>query len=186
MSEKFLAEETAEYVLKNRENGWLKYALQVLAAGPHIRSALIRELCADLRKELQHQLEGDFVVEQDDTGDWITVDVTHEDHWDELGVSLANWKVDASQVAIGVYNYGAALNKAASERIRRRLASKSYAWHQKRYPQWIWNIWLDQSDWSDPLFLTRISDEREIVVAELANTMVELIGLVDDALTSCR
>ena len=47
MSEGLLGEVTATYVLKNRENGWLKYALQVLAAGPYLRSALIGELCEE-------------------------------------------------------------------------------------------------------------------------------------------
>lgn len=188
MSEKLLAETTAEYVLKNRENGWLKYALQVLAAGPHIRNALIRELCADLEEALKREkrLGYDLNVQRSDTGDWFSVDVTREGVWDELGVSLGNWKRDASEVAYGVYNYGAKLNEAASERIRGCLSSKNRAWPSKRYPRWMWNIFSGQYNWSDPLFLARVADEREIVVAELANSMVEVIGLVNEALTDAR
>ena len=52
MSEQLLAKVTADYVLKNRENGWLKHSLHVLEAGPYIRYALIRELCTRLRNEL--------------------------------------------------------------------------------------------------------------------------------------
>ncbi|MXW49276.1 MAG: hypothetical protein F4X81_12235 [Gammaproteobacteria bacterium] len=190
MSEEVLAA-TAEYVLKNRENGWLKYALQVLAAGPHIRNALIRELCADLEKALKREkrLGYDLEVERSDTDDpdgWFSVDVTREGVWDELGVSLGNWKRDASEVAFGVYNYGAKLNEAASEQIRECLSSKNRAWPSKRYPQWIWNVFSGQVNWNDPLFLMRVASEREIVVSELANSMVEVIELVDEALTDAR
>lgn len=188
MSESLLAETTAEYVLKNRENGWLKYALQVLAAGPHIRSALIGELCVDLEEALKREkrLGYDLDVERGDSGDWFSVDVTREGFWDKLGVSLGNWKRDASEVAFGVYNYGGKLNEAALERIRECLSSKNRAWPSKRYPQWIWNVFSGQVNWSDPLFLMRVANEREIVVSEVANSMVEVIGWVDEALTDAR
>ena len=187
MSEEVLAA-TAEYVLKNRENGWLKYALQVIAAGPYIRSALIGELCKDLEEALkcENRMGNDLDVERSDSGDWFSVDVTREDVWDKLGVSLGNWKRDASEVAFGVYNYGAKLNEADSERIRECLSSKNRAWPSKRYPQWIWNVFSGQVNWSDPLFLMRVANEREIVVSEVANSMVEVIGWVDEALTDAR
>ena len=58
MSEGLLGEVTADYVLKNRENGWLKYALQVLAAGPYLRKALTGELCDDVKQSVEGRLSG--------------------------------------------------------------------------------------------------------------------------------
>ena len=183
MSERLLAEVTAEYVLKNRENGWLKYALQVLAAGPYIRGALIKELCEDVRKSLEQRVPGHKVAAESGQEDWFSVDITRE-VWGQLGVSLGNWKADASEVAIGVYNYGAALSDAASERIRECLATKRGPWNRKKHPDWIWNIWPDWWNWSDPVFLLRIADDREVVVAEVANDMVEVMELIDGVLTA--
>jgi len=85
-----------------------------------------------------------------------------------------------------VYNDGDDLKEATSERTRKCLSSKSHTWHRKRYQRWIWNIWPDQSNWNDPRFLMRIADEREIVVAEVANSMVKVIEFVDEALTDAR
>ena len=188
MSERLLAEVIAEYVLKNRENGWLKYALQVLAAGPYIRHALIRELCDDVRTSLAQRLpDHNVAAEPGDIEGWFSVDITQE-AWGQLGISLGNWKTDASEVAIGVYNYdcGTDLSDVASGRIRECLGTKRTPWNRRRHPQWIWNIWPDWStdwtNWSSPVFLMRIADEREAVVAEVGNDMVEVVELADQVL----
>ena len=134
MTEKLLGEVTATYVLKNRENGWLTYALQVLAAGPYLRSALIRELCEDVQQSLERRLPGHEVAVETNT--WFSVDITR-DVWGELGISLANWKDDASNVVIGVYNYGEDLSDTASAQIRDCLAKKRTPFHRKREPKYI-------------------------------------------------
>ena len=108
-----------------------RYSLPVHTFG----GKLLGELCADLEEALkcEKRLVGyDLTVERTGADSWFSVDVTREGVWDELGVSLANWKADASQVALSVYNYGEPLNEVASEWVRGCLASKSRAWHQKR------------------------------------------------------
>lgn len=181
MSDGLLAEVTATCVLKNRENGWLRYALQVLAAGPYLRRALIGELCEDVSQSVERRLLGHRVAAATGEG-WFSVDITR-DAWGELGVSLANWKNDASEVAISVYNYGEEdLSDAASAQIRNCLAAKRSPWHRKRYPDWIWNIWPDLSNWSGPEFLARVADEREAVVGEVSKDLLEIVELTDDVL----
>ena len=184
MSEGLLGEVTATYVLKNRENGWLKYALEVLAAEPYLRTALIGELCKYVRKSLERRLPGyEIAVWTDESRTWFSVDITH-DGWGDFGVSLGNWKVDASDVAIGVYNYGNALDGTASAQIRDCLATKKSPWHKKRDPKWIWNVWLDQDrrNWSRPDFLMRIADDRAVVVGEVTKDLLEIVELAGDVL----
>lgn len=181
MSEGLLGEVTATYVLKNRENGWLKYALQVVAAGPYLRRALIGELCADVRQSLERGLPGHKVAETGEGATWFTLDI-RSDAWGELGVSLANWKEDASQVAIGVYNYGDALSDTASAHIKDCLATKRSPWDRKRYPRWVWNVWPDRWDWSHPDFLARVADDREAVIGEVTKDLLEIVELTDNVL----
>ena len=182
MSDELLGEVTAAYVLKNRENGWLKYALQVLVAGPHLRRALLAELCEDVRESLERGLPGYKVaVETGEGGPWFTVDVRRK-AWGELGLTLGNWKVDASDVAIGVYNYGDALSDTALAQIEDCLAKKRSPWNRKRYPRWIWNIWQDRRDWGQPEFLVRVAEDREAVVGEVTKELLEIVELTDGVL----
>ena len=176
-----LGEVTASYVLKNRENGWLEYALQVLAAGPYLRSELIRELCEDVRQALAERHEVAVWTSEPRAWIWFSVNVT-ADVWRDLDVRLANWKHDASEVAISVYNDGDALSDAASAQIRSCLATKRSPWHRKRHPEWTWNIWPDRSDWSGPEFLLRVANEREVVVGEVTKDLLEIVELADDLL----
>ena len=180
MSEGLLGEVTATYVLKNRENGWLRYALQVLAAGPYLRRALIGELCEDVRQSIERRLSGHKVATETDEGSF-SIDVTR-DVWGELGVSLANWEDDASAVAIGVYNYGDDLSGGASAQIRDCLATKKSPWNRKRHPEWTWNIWPDRWNWSHPEFLMRVVDDREVVVGEVTKDLLEIVELTDGVL----
>lgn len=53
MSDSVSGEIAAEYILKNRANGWLKYAVQVLEAVPYIRRTLFAELRQDVVARLQ-------------------------------------------------------------------------------------------------------------------------------------
>lgn len=47
MSEKRdLHEMTADYILENRDSGWLGHALQVLGSEPYLRRTLLAESCA--------------------------------------------------------------------------------------------------------------------------------------------
>lgn len=181
MGERLLAEVTAEYVWKNRKNGWLKYALQVLAAGPHLRSKLIGRLCKDVRKTLKKRLPGHKVWEEDKEDPWFEVCVTR-DAWGELCVGLANWKHDSSEVAIGVYSE-IALTDAASAEIKACLATKRRPWNRQRHSEWVWNIWPDQWSWCDPEFLLRVAEDTEVVVGEVAKDVVEVVELVDEVLT---
>lgn len=182
MSEGLLGEVTATYVLKNRENGWLKYALQVLAAGPYLRRTLISELCEDVRQSLERGLPGHKVAAEAGEGaTWFSLDI-RSDAWGEFGVSLGNWKEDASEVAIGVYNYGEGLSDTASARIEDCLATKRSPWNRKRHPRWIWNIWPDRWDWSHPDFLLRVADDREAVIGEVTKELLEIVELTDDVL----
>ena len=48
MSDGMSGEVAAEYILKNRANGWLKYAVHVLEAAPYIRRTLFAELRQDV------------------------------------------------------------------------------------------------------------------------------------------
>ncbi len=182
MSEGLLGEVTANYVLKNRDNGWLTYALQVLAAGPHLRWKLICELCDDVRRALEGRLpEHEVTVEIDDTETWFSVDV-RGDAWGELGVTLGNWKFDASEVAVSVYSFGDVPSGAASAQIKDCLATKRSPWHRKRYPQWIWNVWPERWNWSKPDFLSRVADDREALVGEVTNDVMEIVEITDDLL----
>ena len=179
MSEGLLGEVTAAYVLKNRENGWLKYALQVLAAGPYLRSALIGELCQDVKQSVERRLSGYGVAAE--TGEvWFSVDI-RRGAWGDLGVSLANWKTDASEVLISVYNYGEDLSDAASTAIKDCLGKKS-PFPRKRHPKYVWNIWPDLWNWSGPDFLLRVADEREAVVGEVTKDLLQVVELLDDPL----
>ena len=183
MSEALLGQVTATHVLKNRENGWLKYALQVLAAGPYLRSAMIDELCEHVKQSVGRRLPGHEVAVTI-TGEgafWFSVDITH-DAWGGLGISLANWKTDASEVLISVYNYGEGLSGTASAQIEDRLAKKKKPFHRKREPKYVWNIWPDQWNWSHPEFLVRIVDETEVVVGEVTKDLVGVVELVDGLL----
>ena len=184
MSEGLLGEVTATWVLKNRENGWLKYALQVLAAGPYLRSAMIGELCEDVKPSLERRLPGHDVAADTTINEgaiWFSVDITR-DVWGELGVSLANWKTDASEVAISVYNYGEDLSGTASAQIRDCLAKKRTPFHRKREPKYVWNVWLDRRNWANPEFLVRLVDDREVVVGEVTKDLLEIVELTDDVL----
>ena len=184
MSEGLLGEVTATYVLKNRENGWLKYALQVLAAGPYLRSAMIGELCEDVKQSVGPRLPGHEVAVETSTGEeavWFSVNITR-DSWGELGVTLGNWKTDASEVLISVYNYGEDLSDAASAQIEDCLRKKKTPMHRRREPNYIWNIWPDQWNWSHPEFLVRILDEREAVVGEVTKEVLQVVELVDGVL----
>ena len=184
MSEGLLGEVTATYVLKNRENGWLKYALQVLAAGPYLRSAMIGELCEDVKQSVGRRLPGHVVAVDTNAGEgavWFSVNITR-DVWGELGVSLANWKTDASEVLISVYNYGEKLSGTASAQIEDRLAKKTKPFHRKREPSYIWNIWPDQWNWSHPEFLVRVVDDREVLVGEVTKDLLEVVDLADGVL----
>ena len=179
MSEAVLAERTAEYVLKNRRAGWLKYALQVLAAEPYLRNALIGELCEDVRQELRQRLTGYEVAGE--PGEWFTVDISCDD-WGPLSVSLGNWKHDASSVAIGVYNDGERLSEASSVQIKDRLATKRSPWNRTGYSEWVWNISPNQNDWHDLNFLMRVAEARKAVVGEVAKDLLEVVDLLDDLL----
>ena len=173
MSEGLLGEVTAAYVLKNRKNGWLEYALQVLAAGPYLRHALIEELCTDVRQALEQRLPGHKVAtDMGEANTWFSVDVTR-DVWGELGVSLGNWKHDASSIGVGVYNYGDGISHEASAQIRDCLATKQSPWNRKKHPRWVWN---------HPDFLARIVDDREGIVSEVAKELLEVVTLTDDVL----
>ena len=180
MSEGLLGEVTATYVLKNRGNGWLRYALQVLAAEPYLRRALIGELCEDIKQSVEPQLSGHKVAAE--TGEvWFSVDI-RRDVWGELGVSLANWKTDASEVLISVYNYGEDLSDTASAQLKDCLDKKRTPFRRKREPKYIWNMWPDLWDWSHPEFLVRVVDDREVVVGEVTKYLLEIVELVDDVL----
>ncbi len=189
MSERLLGEVTAAYVLKNGSNGWLEYALQVLAAGPYLRRELVGELCQDVQHALEQRLEGHEVdkvtTEVGEGGIWFSVDVTR-DAWGDLGVTLCNWKDDARNVGIGVYNYGDRVGSGASAQIRDCLAKKRPPWNRKREPRWMWNIWPDLWNWSPPDFLARIADDRErehkVVAGEVAKEVLEVVDLMDDVL----
>ena len=110
------------------------------------------------------------------------MDIT-SDAWGDLGVSLVNWKTDASEVAIGVYNYGEDLSGTASAQIKDCLAKKRAPFHRKREPEYIWNIWPDRWNWSHPEFLVRIVDDREGVVGEVTKDLLEMVELTDEVLT---
>ena len=191
MSDSELAKVTAEYVFKNRENGWLKYALQVLAAEPYLRQTVIFELCEDVKEELENRLDGYNVwveLEQtlwsDDAGgsDWFSVTVLCED-WGDWSVTLSNWKEDASQIAISVYGDGESKLAAA---ITDQLTTLRQPWTQKRHPDYVWNIWSHQKSWRDPYFLQRVADAttKKGVVAEVAKEIAEVVELVDDVLSA--
>ena len=109
------------------------------------------------------------------------MDITR-DVWGELGITLTNWKDDASEVAIGVYNYGDVLSGAASAQIKDCLATRRAPWNRKKHPQWLWNIWPDRWDWSHPDFLLRIADDREVVVGEVTKDLMEIVELTDEVL----
>jgi len=179
MSEGLLGEVTATYVLKNRENGWLKYALQVLAAGPYLRSALIGELCEDVKQSVERRLSG-YDVAAETGEDWFHVDISR-DVWGDLGVSLANWKSDASEVLISAYNYGEELSDQASTAIKDCLGKKS-PFARKRHPEYVWNVWPDLWNWSGPDFLLRVADEREAVVGEVTKDLLQVVELIDGTL----
>ena len=181
MSERLLAEVTAEYVWKNRENGWLKYALRVLAAEPYLRSKLIGRLCRKVRQTIQKRLPG-HNVEVGEANVWFSVDVTRET-WGDLGVCLGNWKVDASQVVISIYNWGSHLPNAATAEIKECLAERWQPRHSKREPRYVWYIRPERSSWRDPEFLLRVAEDTEVVVGEVAKDVVEVVELVDDVLT---
>ena len=59
MSDSVSGEVAAEYILKNRANGWLKYAVQVLEAVPYIRRTLFAELRQDVIARLQARFSGE-------------------------------------------------------------------------------------------------------------------------------
>ena len=109
------------------------------------------------------------------------MDITR-DVWGELGVSLANWENDASEVLISVYNYGEDLSDAVSAQIKDTLAKKSRPFDRKKEPQYVWNIWPDLWDWSQPEFLARVVDHREVVVGEVSKDLLEVVGLADATL----
>lgn len=180
MSEGLLGEETAAYVLKNRE-GLLRYALQVLAAGPYLRRELIGELREDVRKSVEQRLSGHEVTAETYEG-WFHVYV-RRGVWGELGICLANWKLDASEVFTSVYNYGEDLNPAELAQIKDCLAKKS-PFTRKRYSKYVWNIRPDWWNWSGPDFLLRVADknEREVVVGEVTKDLLEIVELTDDVL----
>ena len=179
MSDGLLGEVTADYVLKNQQNGWLRYALQVLAAEPYLRKALIGELCEDVKQSLEQQLSGYEVAAETGEG-WFSVDITRV-VWGDLGVSLANWKTDASEVLISVYNYGEKLSATAMAEIKDCLANKG-PFARKRHPKYVWNIRPDRWNWSGPDFLLRVADEREVVVGEVTKDLLEIVELTDSAL----
>ena len=179
MSEGLLGEVTATYVLKNRE--WLRYALLVLAAEPYLRRALIGELCEDIKESVERRLSGHKAAAETGEG-WFSVDI-RRDVWGELGVSLANWKTDASEVLISVYNYGEDLSDTASAQIKDSLAKRSTPFRRKREPKYIWNMRPDLWDWSHPEFLMRVVDDREVVVGEVTKELLELVELTDGVLT---
>ena len=179
MSEKLLAEVTADYVLKNRESGWLTcFAGSRIGAVPDWRRVLLAELCVDVRERVAERLT-DHCVELRHGADswWFWLAVT-QSGWGELGVGLRNWKegasgkADGSGVTIGVYNDSEhALGDAASLRIRDALGK--HAFPRTKEPKWIGNIWLDQWNWKDVGFLIRVAEEREAVVGEVAATCSE-------------
>ena len=183
MSDGLLGEVTATYVLKNREN-WLKYALQVLAAGPFMRSAMIGELCDEVTKSVGRRLPGHDVAVQTTMREgtiWFRVDITR-DVWGDLGVTLANWKTDASEVLVSIYNYGEDLSGVASAQIEDCLKKKTKPFRRRREPKYVWNIWPDQWNWSHPGFLVRIADEREVVVDEVTKELLATVELADGVL----
>ena len=183
MSEKRdLYEMTADYVLENRDSGWLGHALQVLGSEPYLRRTLLAELCRDVRERVAKRLADYHCVtySQDPDSWWFSLRVTHP-RWGRLSVGLRNTKEDASNVLFGVCNdSGDPLGEAASSRIRECLGKYAFIW--KREPKWIGNIWLDPWDWKDVAFLTRVAEEREAVVGEVADKLVEVVKKVHDVL----
>ena len=110
------------------------------------------------------------------------MNVTRE-AWGDLLVGLANWKEDASQVAIGVYNSGTKLTDDAAAEIRACIATKRRPWNQKSEPEWVWAILADPQNWRETEFLLRVAEDTDVVVGDVANDVVEFVELVDDVLT---
>lgn len=178
-----LGEATAEYILKNRESGWLVNAIHVLESGQFIRRQLLMELRTVIRDGLEKALPDHGVTEwYDDQDFWFSTDMTHED-WADFSVSLANWKWDASEVAIGVYHEKAdSVNPKSVRRIQEAMGTQAWRRTRGNSGNWITNVWLPSSDWSKPAFLLRIVEERDGVADEVVREFCGVVERVSDAL----
>lgn len=179
----------AEYILKNRQNGSLKYAVHVLEAAPYIRKALLDDLLEETVKRLrapQLLMKGTTVDRHDDDW-WFSINVRRQ-KWGSFCISVANWKDDASEVAISVcHTAESELANEVQELIHGRLSGFRSAWHRKRWPNYVSNVWAQESNWGDPAFLLRLVDEAEryVVVGEVERDIVDVVKTMNKTLVRC-
>ena len=192
MSDAVSGEVAAQYILENRTNGWLKYAVHVLEAAPYIRRTLIAELRQDVAGRLRARfLDEDrkyIDVESSENDDWwFSIDITRK-QWGSFQVCLANWQDDGREIAISVYHEGTRQpGTRTRERIRKTLAELRYAWHRKKHSDYLWNVWAEHSDWSTPGFLLRLVDEeeRQTVASEVEQEIAAVVNAMDETLVKC-
>jgi len=194
MRDSVLGEAIADQIFRNREAGWLTHAIEVLEAGPHLRRRLLSQLRHDVRESLSESLPGHDVADNDlGDGWWFLVDVAHAE-WGEFRIGLCNWKWDASQVGIGVYNpqfkgltvdeIGAKVPKAMVSRIKE--AMKPGVWTGTRIGrEFVTNVSMSPSDWSAPSFLLGVANRRLEVVNDVRRQVMNVVGQVDALLREC-
>lgn len=189
MSESVSGEVAAEYILKNRANGWLKYAVHVLEAAPYIRRTLLTELRQDVVGRLEARFSGtnrkNIEVESSEFDVWWFSITVSRKQWGDFQISLENWEHDGREVAISVFCEGAKQPAARTrERIRETLATLRYAWHRKKHADYIWNVWAEHSDWSTPELLLRLVDEeeRQFVASQVEQDIAAVVNTMDETL----
>ena len=192
MNDGVSGEVAAEYIMKNRANGWLKYAVHVLEAAPYIRRTLFAELRQDVAERLQARYSGKdskhIDVESSEYDDWWFWITVSRKQWHSFEVCLANWKDDGREIAISVHREGAKqLGDRTRERIRGALAKHGYTWHRKTHADYVWNVWAEHSNWSTPGFLLRLVDEeeRQSVAAEVEQDIAAVVNTMDETLVKC-
>ena len=192
MNDGVSGEVAAEYIIKNRATGWLKYAVHVLEAAPHIRRTLFAELRQDVVGRLQARFSGEdhkhIEVEGSKDDDWWFSITVSRKQWGNFQICLANWKDDGREIAISVYHEGAKQPGARTrERIRGTLVKLRYAWHRKNYADYLWNVWAEHSNWSTPGFLVRLVDEeeRQTVASEVEQDIAAVVKTMDETLVKC-
>lgn len=192
MSDAVSGEVAAQYILENRANGWLKYAVHVLEAAPYIRRTLFAELRQDVAGRLRVRFSSEdrkhIEVESSEIDDWwFWIAVTRK-QWGSLQVCLANWQDDGREIAISVYHEGTRQpGTRTRERIRGALGELRYAWHRKKHSDYLWNVWAEHADWSTPGFLRRLVDEeeRQTVASEVEQDIAAVVNAMDETLVEC-